>query len=117
MEHPRGVRQSRLERRVARVQSRLALQSAQTVETDVAEGLERLRALAKAAEGKGERREARLCTEAVLGHHRDVAKMLKPDVAVDARQINLGCTREEYAELVSRGGSPVDRFLDATKGE
>lgn len=79
MDRSRGVRDQRLARRVAKAQAALARVSAATAGQDAHDGLNRLRRLAAVSEKGLELREARLSTEAILHHHREVSKLLKPE--------------------------------------
>jgi hypothetical protein len=78
MDRSRGVREARLLRRVAAAQAALARETAATAGSDARDGLGRLRTLAAASQEAGDSREARLSTEAILHHHREVVKMLTP---------------------------------------
>lgn len=88
MDRSRGIRDQRLVRRVAKAQAALARVSAKEAGRDAEEGLKRLRSLAERAE-KGEPREARLSTEAILHHHREVAKLLKPEDGAAGSDIHI----------------------------
>jgi hypothetical protein len=92
MELARGVRQRRLERMVARARLRIARASAGAAESDTEASLQALReglAAKVVVERNGVRvehpdpRERRQSAEALLHHHREVAKGLKADDAPD----------------------------------